>query len=128
MPIDSCTVTKETDSANHDVFSFYHSLGKAGVHIFTIATTLRAERSGIQVPVRARDFSLLQQHPDQYWGLPCLLFDGYRGVFPLCAFVSWVGKNLLIFCLEIFQIICLFVFILPQHNAFVCFVQISEKQ
>jgi hypothetical protein len=101
MPIDSCIVRKETDSANHDALLFFHSLDKAGVHMFsksqraTKATILQAERSGVQIQVRARNFSLLQQQPDQYWGLPCLLFDGYRWFFPLCAFVAWVGKNFL---------------------------------
>lgn len=71
MPVDSCTVTKQTDSANHDAVLLFHSLGKAGVHIFSksqranITTMPRAKRSGVQVPLRARDFSLLQQHPDQ---------------------------------------------------------------
>jgi len=37
---------------------------------------LRAGRSRVQIPVRARDFSLFQKHPDQLWGLPSLLFDG----------------------------------------------------
>jgi hypothetical protein len=31
--------------------------------------------------VGARDFSLLQNHPDQFWGPPRLLFSGYQGSF-----------------------------------------------
>jgi len=31
--------------------------------------------------VGARDFSLLQNHPDQFWGPPSLLFSGYQGFF-----------------------------------------------
>lgn len=106
MAIDSCTVTTANDSVNQDAILFFHSLGKAGIHIFskirraTIPTVLRAERSGVQVPVGAKDFSVLQQQRDQYLGLPCLLFVGYRRFFPLCAFVAWVGKNFLTFLIR----------------------------
>jgi hypothetical protein len=35
----------------------------------------------VQVPMRTRDFSLLQKCPDQLWG-PCgLLFKGYESSF-----------------------------------------------
>jgi hypothetical protein len=82
---------------------FFHSVGKAGVHIFsksqraTIATMLRAELSGFEVPVEARGFSLLQKHPDQLWGSSSLLLDGYREFSTLHAFMACVWKIYLTF-------------------------------
>jgi hypothetical protein len=68
---------------------------------------------------RARHFSLLQQHPDPYWGSPFLLFDGYQAVSPpLCLRV--VGKkNFLPFLIRNSSN-HLFVFILPLLTQCFC--------
>ena len=47
-----------------------------------MATRLQSAGSGVRIPVGLRDFSLLQKRPDRSWGLPILLFNGYRGPFP----------------------------------------------
>ena len=41
----------------------------------------RAGRSGVRIPVGARDFALLQKRPNQLWGSPSLQFGDYRGSF-----------------------------------------------
>jgi hypothetical protein len=91
-----------------------------------------ARWSRIQIPVRARYFSLLQKHPDQLWGPHSLLFDGFQCSFPweishdmklrihgplvsklrmsgavpllpLYAFMAWTGKlYLYLYCPDIY--------------------------
>lgn len=48
----------------------------------SIVTGSRAAPIGFRFPVGARDFCFLQYALDGFWGLPCLLLNGYWGVFP----------------------------------------------
>jgi len=41
----------------------------------------RAERSGVRIPVGARDFALIQKLSDRVWGSASFLFSRYRGSF-----------------------------------------------
>ena len=46
----------------------------------SVVTSLRSGRSGIQILVEARDFSLLHKCPDWFWGPPTLIFNGSMGI------------------------------------------------
>ena len=41
----------------------------------------RAGRSGVRIPLGARDFALIQKLPDPVWGSTSSLFSRYRGSF-----------------------------------------------
>lgn len=45
-------------------------------------------QSGVSTPTKRS--SLLHNHPDQLWGIPKLLFNGYHGFFPG---VKWQGHE-----------------------------------
>jgi len=45
----------------------------------SVVTSLRAGRSGVQILVEARDFSLLYKRPDWFWGPSSLLLKGSMG-------------------------------------------------
>jgi hypothetical protein len=62
--------------------------------VVDIATMIRAERYGVRVPVKAKDFCLPQQRPGRSWGPPFLLFNGCRGSFPG---VKWPEREVKLF-------------------------------
>ena len=39
-------------------------------------------RPGVRISARARDFFLLHNCPNWFWGPPSLLFSGFQGYFP----------------------------------------------
>jgi len=50
--------------------------------VVVIATKQGAGRSGVRMPVEARNYSLFKKSSDQLWDPPSLLFNGYLRSFP----------------------------------------------
>ena len=65
--------------------------GEPGWH--SRVTVLCTGWPGVWIQVRARDFCLLQKHPDWLWSPPGLLFSGYWGCF--LGGVKWLGNEFL---------------------------------
>jgi hypothetical protein len=62
--------------------TFFNTFFISRISVVVLVTRLQAGRSGVRIPVEARDFSLLQKRIYRLWGPPSILFHGYRGCFP----------------------------------------------